>query len=174
MSDPTTAKRALAYVIGDIRPDWTNPDAAEDLRLKAIIDALSQTSKHLADLAVDALDAARNPDLKSPRILVTHRAPDRPINPRSQQPPQIQRCKRCERVLEPGIDHSCRSQRPEQWDEYQAFWRANLAKQRTLREAIANDPDNHELAVRNRTEIAELKAEVDARAAQLDNDMAAS
>ena len=174
MSDPTTAKRALAYVIGDIRPDWTNPDAAEDLRLKAIIDALGQTAKPLADLAVDALDAARNPDLKSPRILVTHRAPDRPVNPRAQQPPQIKLCPRCERVLEPGIEHACRSQRPEGWNDYQAFWRANLAKQRILREAIVNDPGNYELAVRNRTEIAELKAEVEARAAQLDDELARS
>lgn len=171
MSDQATAKRALAYLIGELRPDWTNPDETEDLRLKAIIDALSQTSKALADLALDALDAARNPDLKSPRILVTHRAPDRPVNPRSQQPPQIERCRRCQRVLEPGIEHACRSQRPAGWNDYQAFWRANLAKQRTLREAIANDPGNYELAVTNRAQIAELKNEVEARAAQLDNEL---
>ena len=125
MSDQATAKRALAYILGELRPDWTNPDSTGDLRLKGILDALGQTSKPLADLAVDAIDAARTPNLKSPRILVTHRAPARPINPQAQQPPKVAYCGKCNRPLDEGIEHTCvpagRSTKPAWWDEAKAI-----------------------------------------------------
>jgi len=153
MSDQATAKRALAYILGELRPDWTNPDSTGDLRLKGILDALGQTSKPLADLAVDAIDAARTPNLKSPRILVTHRAPARPINPQAQQPPKVAYCGKCNRPLDEGIEHTCvpagRSTKPDWWDEAQAI--TNRYAQRIK---DARDLQDYE-------QVAELQAERD-------------
>lgn len=153
MSDQATAKRALAYILGELRPDWTNPDSTGDLRLKGILDALGQTSKPLADLAVDAIDAARTPNLKSPRILVTHRAPARPINPQAQQPPKVAYCGKCNRPLDEGIEHTCvpagRSTKPDWWDEAQAI--TNRYAQRIKG---ARDLQDYE-------QVAELQAERD-------------
>lgn len=151
MSDQATAKRALAYILGELRPDWTNPDSTGDLRLKGILDALGQTSKPLADLAVDALDAARTPNLKSPRILVTHRAPARPINPQAQQPPKVAYCGKCNRPLEKGIGHTCvpagRSTKPDWWDEAQAI---NNRYAQQIKDA--RDLQDHEHAEQLKTE----------------------
>ncbi len=174
MSDIDPELKALAFVVYMIRPSWHRT---------SIEQALDDDHRDLAALTRAAVQAATNPQTIHPNgIRTTFPGADgctvcaeRKLQAeRNSQPPQIQLCERCERVLEPGIEHACRSQRPEGWNDYQVFWRANLAKQRILREAIVNDPGNYELAVRNRTEIAELKAEVEARAAQLDEEMARS
>ena len=164
--------RALAFVVNHVRPSWP---------VKDIERALVDDPRGFTDVALAAVTAAASPDTRFPGGIKTTYAGSHGCQKcaerntraeRNSQPPPITRCARCGRATE--HDHACRSQRPDQWDEYQAFWRANLAQQRQLREAITNDPDNHELATTNRALIAELKAEVDARATLLDNDEAAS
>lgn len=103
-------RRALAFLIGELRPDWTSSGSPDPLRTKGILDALTATTKPLPDLALDAIDAARNPAFKSPRILTTHRAPARPANPRAAQPPRVIDCGRCGQP--DGVNHYCSTLRP--------------------------------------------------------------
>lgn len=151
------AKRALAYVIGHIRPDWTDATAEDpDARLRAITDALTQTSKAFPDLAADAIDAARTPELKTPRILITHRAPARPPNPRAVQPPPATRCSRCGNFDDD--QHHCQPAKPTPtWHEH----RKRLAEKYTYRVADAKTRGDHaearRLQAQWRVELAEVE-----------------
>lgn len=84
--------------------------------------------------------------------------------------PKAARCPKthCGRDLIPGESHECidrnTDHRPNGWAAYQAFLSDVTAEQKRLRQAIANDPNNLDLAVANNRRIAELAAEIEVRA----------
>lgn len=109
---PTIVDRAAQFeaelIATQMPPGAGNTLAVTWNRVPA--DALTATTKPLPDLALDAIDAARNPAFKSPRILTTHRAPARPANPRAAQPPRVIDCGRCGQP--DGVNHYCSTLRP--------------------------------------------------------------
>lgn len=161
----------LADAIATHRPDWPKP-----LLVTKLEEAyLTRTP---AQLHIDALHAALDPDVGSPTVLPLHhatfsggdcpRCADRErrvnANPKAARCPKPQ----CGRDVIPGERHECidrnADHRPNGWAAYQAFLADATAEQKRLRQAIDNDPHNIDLAVANNRRIAELAAEIEVRA----------
>ncbi len=137
--------RALAFVIATIRPTWPT---------KLIEESLAKSGKPFDVLADDAIDAARNPDLRSPAVLMSHRRPDRPLGEGS-QPPPITRCQTCGRVTD--LEHSCRSSRPEWWPSAQQITAQYSAAIRAAR-TVGDHETANRLAQRQQIELREVMA----------------
>ncbi len=82
--------RALGFVVKDLRPEWPK-DLIEDGLTTAL------AARPMAVVAVDAIDAALNLNLRAPGVLATHRATtkaDTSGHTASPPPPVCERCGR--------------------------------------------------------------------------------
>lgn len=145
MNETTPRIRALAFTILAIRPAWP---------LKLIESSLAKSTKPFDVLADDAIDAARNPSLRSPAVLTSHRRPDRPLGDGS-QPPPITRCETCGRVTD--LEHSCRPAKPDWWPKAQAVTAQYSAAIRAAR-TVGDHQTANQLAQRQRDELRAVMA----------------
>lgn len=146
MDEKSTEIRALAFIIHTIRPSWPT---------RLVEESLAKSSKPFDLLADDAIDAARNQDLRSPAVLATHRRPDRPLGD-GMQPPPIERCQTCHRIKD--YDHHCKpSGRPTWWSRAKELNEKYAASIRAAR-AVGDYRTARDLEHKQRTELAKVMA----------------
>jgi hypothetical protein len=107
---------------------------------KVVAKLLAQIDRPFEDLVADAIDAAKNPDLIQPRVLLTHRQSNtsQPDPRRIQQlPPPITRCPTCGSVSDIHTNDHCRH-RP----ATAQLWRAELMA--TIKAKYADKIKEHE------------------------------
>jgi hypothetical protein len=119
-AEPTQQVRALAFIIGELRPRW--PAGLIETHLTT-----ATLTRPFGELCADAVDCANSPNVKAPGALVTHRA----IGDVPRSTPvaiQVTRCATCGGMADEW--HNCRPPKPSpEWHER----RRELAAKYTLR-----------------------------------------
>lgn len=142
---------ALAVSVHEIRPKWPWLLILKNLQAAAL------TRPH-SDLSIDALDAARNPNIKSPGALLTHRAGALDCTTctnRNTPEPRRPRCTQCRELTDPTYPHICPPAKPSRLGPLIA------ELTREYQPLISQAPDTPE----GRAEVARLQAEWDRRVA---------
>jgi len=112
------ARRALAFLIGTLRPDW-DPQG-----ITATIDQLHRDRENLGDISRAAVGAALTTSTQTPGGIASRirngwtEGTETKKQP-TPGPPGLARCNRCGRIQVPGLDHSDNHCRPGDPDVHQ-------------------------------------------------------
>ena len=112
------ARRALAFLIGTLRPDW-DPQG-----ITATIDQLHRDRENLGDISRAAVGAALTASTQTPGGIASRIRNGWTEGTETEKrttpgPPKLDRCNRCGRIRAPGFDHVDADCQPQDSDRHQ-------------------------------------------------------